>query len=73
MTPLQIERKHNSLGKAAQDAQNRYSRARGRRRDKGGRIESAAETKARSNANSRATALREFEREHGLESFQIDY
>ena len=73
MTEKQIARKHASLIKAAQAAQDRYSRARGRRRDKGGRIESAAETKARILAVGTAAALRSFEREHNLSRAEISY
>lgn len=73
MTEKQIARKHAALLKRAQAAQNSYSLARGRRRDKGGRIQSAAETRASYRASSALTELRNFEQEHDLKRAEISY
>lgn len=71
--PPKIAKKHEALHKAAQNAQNRLSLARGRRRDTGQRIQSMAEQKASATANSKASELRSFEKEHGLRHWEISY
>jgi hypothetical protein len=73
MTDKQIARKAESLHKKAQTAYNTYSRARGRRRDKGVRIESRTETAARYRATLADSDYRTFCLDNGIKSESINY
>ena len=66
MTEKQIQRHYEMLCKRLAAREGVLSRARGRRRDKGARIQSTAETRANARLNETSRELHEFCRENNL-------
>lgn len=66
MTEKQIQRHYEMLCKRLAARQGVLSRARGRRRDKGGRIQSTAETRATARLNETSRELHKFCGDYGL-------
>ena len=60
MTNGQLLRRYEALQRAAQRAHDSYSRTRGARKSKGGRIESVTETRARCRRDEKMSSFQSF-------------